>query len=183
MSTALTATISGPRRAPKTVKAPKQSCSRRERSMMSRLSASSLRMLPRQADFSRSRVIPRIASTRQTIPKPISSVPYSAIAVASAAPRTFMCSPITSHRSSTMLSRLPTTSRITGARAYCTPSSQPSRTRFASEAGALSQRISRNRRACSSTASLPPTIWSARSISGVRNRTINAPAPNARMSG
>lgn len=36
--------------------------------------------------------------------------------------------PITSQISSTMFSRLPTISRITGARTYCTPSSQPSST-------------------------------------------------------
>ncbi len=150
---------------------------------MSRLSASSLRILPRHAVFSITRDIPRRTSTRQTINSPMNKVPYSAIAVASAAPRTSICRPITSQRSSAMLSRFPTTSKITGARAYCTPSSHPSRTRFASEAGALSQRISRKRRACSSTASLPPTTWSARSIRGVRSKTMSAPAPSARISG
>ncbi|MNE17003.1 hypothetical protein D3C80_1099690 [compost metagenome] len=151
--------------------------------MMSRFSASSLRILPRQAFFSIASETPRITNTRLTIHKPIKNVAYSATTVASAAPCTFICKPITSHRSRTIFRTFPTTSKMTGARTYCTPSSQPSRTRLASDAGALSQRISRKRRACSSTASLPPTICSARSIRGVRNTTISSPAPNARISG
>ncbi|MNY45025.1 hypothetical protein D3C86_1801000 [compost metagenome] len=86
MSTALTATISGPSRAPNTVNAPKQSCNSSERSMMSRFNASSLRMLPRHAVFSIASDIPRIASTRFTIHRPMKNVPYSATTVASAAP-------------------------------------------------------------------------------------------------
>ena len=151
--------------------------------MMSRLSASKRRKLPRHACFSIASDIPRICRTLRTIIRPISKVAYSAITVASAAPCTFICRPITSHKSSTILRILPTISRITGARAYCTPNNQPSSTRFASEAGALSQRISRKRRACSSTASLPPTICSATSIIGVRNSAISNPAPSASMSG
>ena len=150
---------------------------------MSRLSASRRRMLPRQAVFSIDQEIPRIAITLCTIPNPTSRVAYSAIAVASAAPCTFMCRPITSHRSSTMFSTFPTTSSTTGARAYCTPSSQPSRTRFAREAGALSQRMARKRRACSNTSPLPPTIDSARLISGVLNRIMSNPAPSASING
>ena len=183
MRTALTATTSAPRRAPNTVTAPKQSCSSSERSMMSRFSASRRRISPRQAFFSIDRETPRSASTRLAISRPIKKVTYSAVTVASAAPCTFICRPITSHKSSTMLRTLPTTSRITGALAYCTPSSQPSRTRFASDAGALSQRSSRKRLACSSTASLPPTICSARSINGIRKTTIAAPAASASPSG
>ena len=181
--TALTAIMSLPSRAPSTVIAPKQSCNNRERSMMSRLSASKRRTFPRQAVFSISPEIPRSLRILRTISRPISNVAYSAMTVASAAPCTFICNPITSQTSSTMLRILPTTNRTTGARAYCTPSNQPSNTRFASDAGALSHRISRKRRACSSTASLPPTICSARSIIGVRNRAINAPAPSASSNG
>ncbi len=183
ISTALTATMSLPRRAPNTVSAPKHSCSSSERSMMSRFNANKRRRSPRQASFSIASDTPRSVSTRFAISRPIMRVAYSAVTVASAAPWTFIRRPITSHRSSTIFNRLPTTSRITGARAYWTPSSQPSSTRLASEAGALSQRISRNRLACSSTASLPPTICRARSISGRRSRIISTPAPSARASG
>ena len=181
--TALTAIMSLPSRAPSTVIAPKQSCNNSERSMISRLSASKRRKFPRQAVFSISPEIPRSLRILRTISRPISNVAYSAITVARAAPCTFICSPITSQTSSTMLRILPTTNKITGARAYCTPSNQPSNTRFASDAGALNQRISRKRRACSRTASLPPTICSARSIIGVRSSAINAPAPNANSNG
>ena len=151
--------------------------------MISRLSASKRRTSPRHARLSRANDTPRSASTRLAISSPMIKVTYSAVTVASAAPCTFRCRPITSHRSSTIFSRLPTISKITGARAYCTPNSQPSSTRFASDAGALSQRMSRKRRACSSTASLPPTICNARSISGVRKITISRPAPVASPSG
>ncbi|MOA18282.1 hypothetical protein D3C78_1385890 [compost metagenome] len=54
---------------------------------------------------------------------------------------------------------------------------------FANAAGALSQRISRNNRACSSTASSPPTIFSASSISGWRSKTMATPANAASSSG
>ncbi|STS79417.1 Uncharacterised protein [Klebsiella pneumoniae] len=115
ISTALTATMSLPRRAPNTVSAPKHSCSSRERSMMSRFNANKRRRSPRQAFFSIASDTPRSVSTRFAISRPIMRVAYSAVTVASAAPWTFIRRPITSHRSSTIFNRLPTTSRITGA--------------------------------------------------------------------
>ena len=182
-STALAATISGPSRAPISVSDAKQSCSSSERSIMSRLRRSRRLISPRQLSFSIAIEMPRSFSTRHTIASPTASVTYSASAVALAAPATPHFRPSTSHRSSRILTALPTTSSTTGARAYCTPSSQPRITMLASVAGALSQRISIKIAACSCTCGSPPASRPVSALSGSRSRINSRPASSAISSG
>ena len=105
----------------------KHSCSNSERNMMSRLSASSRRRSPRRAAQHRQ------GDTAQAHHPPRQPQAEQQRGVfgdggCRRRPSHVPAGPITSQISSTMFSRLPTISRITGARTYCTPSSQPSST-------------------------------------------------------
>ncbi len=119
-----------PDRAPKTVSAPKQSCSSNERSIMSRLSASRVRILPRHALLS-SVTRSRMTSTRQMHPQ-TEDKRHSAIAVASAAPCTVHVQahhqPEIEHDVEEVAYHQQDHRR---ASILCTPSNHPSRTRLA----------------------------------------------------